>query len=189
MIIVHYAHRLPANYDIGLIRARAKERGPLWDATPELYFKGFLLRENGRYGAIANNYSSLYLWRQDEAFRDFLVGGRYKTVTDSFGRAEIETSFALDARKGNGRDARFAYIEELTIPLDAELTGVFATEVERNREIADRAGTVAAAVGVDARNWKLTRILVSEQEPNGSEAGTSYEVLHLARPLLDTLPC
>src|SRR5689334_4976620 len=111
MIIAHYGHRLPANYDIGLIRARAKERGPLWDATPELYFKGFLLRESGRHGAIANSYSSLYLWRQDEAFRDFLVDGRYKTVTDSFGRAEIETRFALDARKGNGDDARFAYIE------------------------------------------------------------------------------
>jgi hypothetical protein len=144
MIIAHYGHRLPANYDTGLIRARAKERGPLWDATPELYFKGFLLRESGRYGAIANNYSSLYLWRQDQAFRDFLTDGRYKTVTDSFGRARIETKFALDARKGKGRDAHFAYTEELKIPLDAELTEVFAGEIERNREIADRAGTVAA---------------------------------------------
>jgi hypothetical protein len=27
MIIAHYSHRLPANYDTGLIRTRAKERG------------------------------------------------------------------------------------------------------------------------------------------------------------------
>jgi hypothetical protein len=65
-IIAHYAHRLPANYDIKLIRARAKERGVLWDAVPELYFKGFLLRESGQHGAVANSYSSLYLWRQDQ---------------------------------------------------------------------------------------------------------------------------
>jgi hypothetical protein len=45
MIITHYAHRLSANHDIDLIRTRARERGPLWDAVPELYFKGFLLRE------------------------------------------------------------------------------------------------------------------------------------------------
>jgi hypothetical protein len=39
MIVAHYEHRLPADYDLGLIRSRAQERGPLWDAKPELYFK------------------------------------------------------------------------------------------------------------------------------------------------------
>src|SRR5271163_1373253 len=117
MIIVHYAHRLPADYDIGLIRARTKERGPVWDAVPELYFKGFLLRETGRFGAAANNFSSLYLWRQDEAFRDWLLRGGYKIVTDQFGRAEIETFLALDARRGVGREARFASREDVDIPL------------------------------------------------------------------------
>lgn len=188
MIIAHYAHRLPVNHDIASIRARAKERGLLWNAVPELYFKGFLLREKERHGAIANNYSSLYLWRQDTAFRDFLVSGRYQVVTDTFGRAEIQTRFALDARKGHGHDARFAFKEELDIPLDADLTAVFANEIERNREVAERSGTVAAAVGVDTQNWKFTRILLSEREPTGREAGTSYEILHLAKPLLETLP-
>jgi hypothetical protein len=188
VIIAHYAHRLPANHDIGLIRTRAKERGLIWDAVPELYFKGFLLREKGRYGSIANNYSSLYLWRQDEAFRDFLLSGRYQVVTDTFGRAEIQTRFALDARKGHALDARFATKEELEIPLDADLTAVFASEIERTREVAERPGTVAAAVGVDTQNWTFTRILLSEHEPTGHEAGTSYEILHLAKPLLETLP-
>jgi len=50
MIIAHYAHRLPADYDIGIIRNRAKSRGHLFDAVPELHFKGFLLRERGRFG-------------------------------------------------------------------------------------------------------------------------------------------
>jgi hypothetical protein len=51
MIIAHYGHRLPADYDIGIIRSRAHARGQLWDAVPELYFKAFLLRERGRFGA------------------------------------------------------------------------------------------------------------------------------------------
>src|SRR3981081_1002137 len=99
MIICHYGHRLPDNYDLGLIKALTEERGPIWDTRPELYFKAFLLRESGRFGAIANNFSSLYLWRQDDAFRDWLVSGGYRIVTDLFGRAEIETRFALDARR------------------------------------------------------------------------------------------
>jgi hypothetical protein len=188
MIIAHYAHRLPADYDIGIIRDRAKRRGPLWDAVPGLHFKGFLLRERGRLGAIANEYSSLYLWQQDAAFRDAMVSGRYKTVTDSFGRAAIETRFALDARKGSGREARFAYKEQSDIPPDTDLTAAFAAEIERNREIANGPGVVAAIVGLDPENWAFTRIVVSEREPAKRDGGAAYEVLHLARPLLNDLP-
>jgi hypothetical protein len=47
MVIAHYSHRLSVNYDVALIRTRAKERGLLWDDVPELYFKGFLLRKQG----------------------------------------------------------------------------------------------------------------------------------------------
>ena len=188
MTIAHYIHRLPADYDIGIIRSRAKERGALWNDVPELHFKGFLLREKGRFGAIASSYSSLYLWRTDEAFRNFLVSGRYKVVTDSFGRADIQTRLSLDARRGWANDARFVYKQELSIPIDADLTAAFAAEIARNREAAERSGTVAAIVGVNPQNWTFTRILLSEQGPIGEGDAVAYEVLHLAQPLLNSLP-
>jgi hypothetical protein len=188
MIMAHYENRMPRNYDLGFIRTLTRERAPIWDARPELYFKAFLLREAGRFGAIANSFSSLYLWRQDGAYRDWLVSGGYKIVTDPFGRAEIETRFALDARKGPGHEARFVTTEHLGIPIDADLTAAFAREIERNREVAARSDTVAAAIGVDTRNWKFTRILLSTREPDRHENAVAYQVLHLAQPLLDTLP-
>jgi hypothetical protein len=188
MIIAHYANRLPEGYDCERIRALTKERGPIWDARPELYFKAFLLRETGRFGAIANSFSSLYLWRQDTAYRDWLVSGGYKIVTDLYGRGEIETRIALDARKGPGEEARFVTTEDLDIPLDADLTAAFEGEIERNREIAAQSGTAAAAVGVDTWSWKFTRILISTDEPKGKDIGVAYQLLHLAQPLLDTLP-
>lgn len=188
MTIAHYIHRLPADYDIGIIRSRAKERGALWNDVPELHFKGFLLRERGRFGAIASSYSSLYLWRTDAAFRDFMVSGRYKVVTDSFGRADIQTRFSLDARRGRADEARFVYKQDLSIPIDADLTAAIAAEIARNRAVAERAGTVAAVVGVDPQNWTFTRILLSEQEPTGDGDAVAYEVLHLARPLFESLP-
>jgi len=188
MIIAHYAHRLPADYDIQIIRSRAAARGHLFDAIPELYFKAFLLRERGRFGAIANEYSSLYLWRADQGFRDFLVDGRTRSVTDSFGRPQIETRFALDALMGDGKEARFLFKQERDIPLDADLTSAFAEEIARNREAVREAGVVAAAVGVDAQRWKFSRVQVLEREPSGSEQGTAYQVLYLARPLLRELP-
>jgi hypothetical protein len=188
MIIAHYGHRLPADYDIGIIRSRAKARGHLFDAIPKLYFKAFLLRERGRFGAITSEYSSLYLWGEDEGFRNFLVDGRYKSVTDSFGRAQIETRVVLDAHRGSGAQARFAYKQERDIPPDADLTSAFAAEIERNRDAARWPGAVAAAVGVDVERWKFTRVLLSENEPGGQEEGAAYQVLYLAQPLLGELP-
>jgi hypothetical protein len=188
MITAHYAHRLPADYDVSIIRERARQRGPLWDAVPELCFKAFLLRERGRFGAAASNYSSLYLWRQDGAFRDFLVSGRYKVVTDSFGRAEIQTAFALDARRGKAQHARFVCKEEVPIPIDADLATALGAEIERNRAVAERAGSVAAIVGIDPSSWRLIRIVLTDDEPDPDMVGVTYEALYLARPLLDTLP-
>jgi hypothetical protein len=188
MIIAHYGHRLPADYDMPGIRARAAKLGPQWNNVPELYFKGFLLREQGRHGAAANNYSSLYLWRLDEAFRGFLTGDQFRSVLKSFGRPEIQTRVALDARQGNGRTARFAYKMQTEIPLDLDLNSACAAEIDLNRETASRTGTVAAAVGIDTQSWMFTRLLLSENEPSGNEAGTCYEVLYLAAPLLSSLP-
>jgi hypothetical protein len=188
MMIAHYAHRLPADYDISIIRNRASARGHLFDAIPELYFKGFLLRERGRYGAIQNEYSSLYLWRTDDGFRNFLVDGRMKSVTDSFGRPQIETRFVLNALKGSGEAARFLYKQKRTIAHDTDLTSAFTDEIARNRETAQEAGVVVSAVGVDAQNWKFTRVLLSEREPSGAKGEEAYQVLYLAKPLLGTLP-
>ena len=165
-----------------------KQRGAVWDAAPDLYFKAFLLREAGSFGAIANSFSSVYLWQQDKAFRDWLVRGGYKIVTEPFGRAEIETFFALDAFRGKRDEARFLYREDLDIPLDADLTAAFAREIELARERATQPDVISAAVGLDPRNWKFVRILLSKEEPRGSERGVAYQIVHLSRPLLDTLP-
>ncbi|WP_199855861.1 DUF4865 family protein [Burkholderia metallica] len=187
MLTAYYVHRLPADYDLDIIRDRVRERGRLWDDTPELVFKGFLLREAGRYGATENGYASLYLWRNEQAFAGFVTDGRYRVVTDSFGRAPIDVQVALDARKGSASTARFVLLEAVDIPADADLDATLAQEIARNREAAARQGVVAAAVSVDPLRWRLTRIRVSEQEPDDSGAGTVYQVMHLARPLLDTL--
>jgi hypothetical protein len=188
MIIAHYAHRLPADYDLSIMRKRAASRGHLFDAVPELYFNAFLLRERGRYGAIQNEYSAVYLWRKDEGFRNFLVDGRTKSITDTFGRPQIETRFVLDALKGSGQVARFLYKQQQAIAHDADLTSAFTDEIARNGEAAQEAGVVASAVGVDAKNWTFTRVVLSEREPSGARGEEAYQILYLAKPLLDTLP-
>ncbi|KFG98975.1 hypothetical protein GQ56_0100460 [Burkholderia paludis] len=187
MLTAYYVHRLPADYDLDLIRERARERGRHWDDAPDLLFKGFLLREAGRHGATENSFASLYLWRNEQAFTRFVAEGRYRVVTASFGRAPIDVQVVLDARKGSASTARFARLDAIDIPVDSDLDATLAREIARNREAAAQAGVVAAAVSIDTARWRLSRILLSEHEPEGGAAGTVHQVLYLARPLLDTL--
>lgn len=188
MLLAHYAHRLPADHDIAAIRTRAQKRGPEWDAMPDLHFKAFLLRERGRSGATANNYSSLYLWRTTAAFADFVGSDRFAAVTDSFGRPAIYTAVSLDARRGPGITAHAAMMEDVTLPLDIDIAAVCAAEVDRNRAAAAAPGVVVALVALDPTGWRLRRVVLTEDAPPPTSTGTAYEILYLAQPHLDELP-
>jgi hypothetical protein len=189
LLAAHYLHRLPADYDLNKLRIRARARGALWDAAPELHFKGFLLREAGRYGAVESSYSSLYLWRSDQAFADFLLADRFRNVTNSFGRARIHARVVLDARRGSAQHTRFILEETLDIGRDEDLGQAFLREVERNRAVATRPGVAACVTAVDAASWRFWRyLLVESAEVKPGTSAIAYEVLHLARPLLHLLP-
>ena len=188
MILSHYLHRLPADYDIGIIRDRARRIAAEWDAVPALHFKAFLLREKGQHGASANAYSSLYLWKREEALRDFLTTGRFRVVTNSFGRPAIDVRIPLDARRGPAHDAKIAVIEEISIPLDADPTEFAIEEEGHNRALAKRPEIVAAVTAVDMGNWRILRAVLADSPTAALPGGTAYQVLHLARPRFDELP-
>jgi len=188
LIVAHYIHRLPADYDVAAIRRRARERGSIWDAASDLYFKAFLLRETNQFGATASSFSSLYLWQRGEAFRDWLVRGGYRIVTESFGRAEIETFFALGAFNGTAHQPRFLYRRDVGIAPDEELTTALAREIEQARERSMQPDAVSSVISLDPHSWKFIRVVLSEQEPAGSEDGVAYQIAHLSRPLLGSLP-
>lgn len=186
MLLVNYSHRLPSGHDMAMIRSRAADRGQLWNDRPNLYFKAFLMREAGKNGGIANSYSSLYLWDSSDAFSKFLTGGSYKVVTDSFGRAAIHTNTVLGAKKGSALLASVAFIEDVDISPDTDLTDKFADEINRNDEISSDPKVAVSVIAVDVINWRFTRVVLCEEEYSCS--GMQFEILHFARPLLDTLP-
>jgi hypothetical protein len=108
-------------------------------------------------------------------------------VVRSFGRPEVYTQLALDARRGTAASPRFAYRQEILIPVDADLHVAYEHEIARSRDLAAQPGTVVSAVGVDVRDWKFTRVPCSEKELPESDVGTRYEVLYFARPEFDAL--
>mgnify|MGYP005989006809 CR=1 FL=1 len=170
-------------------RELALARGPLWDDAPHLYFKAFLLREAGKHGATENGYSSMYLWEHEDWFAEFLSSDRFQLVIDLYGRPDIPTWVALDARRGADVNPRFAYIEDLDIAPDRDARRVLASEVADNGARSQQDGTSAAVVAVDTRNWRVRRIVLSSRAPGDERSrGVCHQIFYLAQPLLRELP-
>ena len=188
MFSMQYSHRLPSDYDMTVIRERAARRGPQWDDTQGLAFKGFVATEKGRFGATANLYASVYLWVDPGATAKFLMDERFQAVIDSFGRPTIESWLPLDARRGKAIRALSLYRETSPLAADADRRAFLAAEQEQNREIAARDDTVAVVAALDLQGWQRVRFTLSSSEVDPTRSGTAYEVLYLATPELERLP-
>jgi hypothetical protein len=182
MFAMQYSHRLPADYDLGIIRQRVAQRGPLWDDTQGLIFKLFALQQRNQHGAAGNVYASIYLWSDSDAAVRFLTDDRFKAVIDSFGRPQIETWLPMDARNGSASRALTVYRDERQIDASADHAALCAEETERNRGIAARADTVAVWAALDLATWRVIRFTISSEQPDAARGGVVYEVLHAAQP-------
>lgn len=187
MFAMQYSHRLPADYDLQIIRQRVAERGPLWDDTQGLVCKVFALQQRNRHGATGNLYASVYLWSDSGAAVRFLMDERFQAVVDAFGRPQIETWLPLDARRGHATQALSLYRDERVLKAAEDRAALQAQEIEVNREIAARADTVAVWAALDLSAWRLIRFTLSSAPADPARGGEVYDVMHLARPELDQL--
>jgi hypothetical protein len=182
MFAMQYSHRLPADYDLDIIRRRVAQRGPLWNDTQGLIFKLFSLQQRDQHGATGNVYASIYLWFDSDAAVRFLMDDRFQAVTDSFGRPQIETWLPLDARNGSARQALSIYRDERPIDAEVDRAALYVDETELNRSIAARADTVAVWAALDLANWRLIRFTISSAPPDATRGGSVYDVMHMAQP-------
>ncbi|WP_027211364.1 DUF4865 family protein [Burkholderia sp. WSM2232] len=188
MLIKQYEHRLPSDYDMERIRERGRTRGLVWNDAHGLAFKAFALRERGKYGAHHNAYTSIYLWLREDAAAQFVTGPRFEPVIESFGRPPIQTWLPVDARAGHSGPALSIYREDVVVPEGASLGELRKTETKLNAEVAAHEDTVAAIVGLDVLNWRITRFTLSSAPLRTVERGVGYEIAYLAAPGLALLP-
>lgn len=182
MFAKQYSHRLPADYDMGVIRRRAAQLGPQWDHTEGLLFKAFVAQERGQEAGVGNLYSSVYLWSDPLQAADFLLGERFDRVLDSFGRPHIESWLPLDVQRGPAHGALSLYREEWALAPGADRAAILAQEKARNQRLADSHDTFAVLLALDVQAWRLVRITLSSKALEAGHPGTGYQVFYLARP-------
>lgn len=181
MLVQHYAHRLPADYPMETVRARAAARASLWDARPGLGFKAFAIGERGQRGARANAYASFYVWLDLAPAAAFFTGDGFANVVQQFGRPRVETMLPLAVRAGDPDNARVLTRSDAVLGPDEGLRGLREAEAARADLAAASPGVAAVVVALDPAAWRLVRLVLAQDaiEARGSAA---YEIVHLSRP-------
>jgi hypothetical protein len=187
---MNYRITLPTDYDMGIIRKRVAEKGHLLDGCPGLGLKAYLVRERGTDGSPVNEYAPFYLWNTVEGMNDFLWGPGFRALAADFGRPAVEhwTGLAFAHGPGAGSDPQAASRRAWSVDPAADPAAVIADEVTALAELAAAPGVHSAALAVDTRRWELVRFTLWQDEAPAEPGTDRYQVLHLSRPELDSLP-
>lgn len=184
MIAMQYSFVLPADYDMGIIHRRIRDKGPLLDGFPRLRFKAYLSarkRDDG-FDSAENLYAPFYLWDEAEGLNAFVTGPGFATVARDFGWPAVRTWMVWHAdHLGNLAEARFARREIETIPPYGDLAAIREVAAGQARA-AVRDGALAAVTGFNPADWTIVRFqLLREVLPSVSSA-QDYAVGHVSLP-------
>jgi hypothetical protein len=186
---MQYEIALPADYDMGVIRRRVAEKGPLTDDFPGLELKAYLVRDRGVEGAVANQYAPFYVWADAAGMNRFLWGPGFHALCASFGRPRVQHWLGVAHLPGPAAAFAPASATRRLVPLDPDDdAGSRVTRAQEELEVQSRLpGVHQAALLVDPRGWELA-YFTPWQGAAPESAGTRYRALHLSRPRTGGLP-
>lgn len=155
MLAMHYKIPLSGPEAIATVRARAAERGPMFDGMEGLAHKLFLL------DPVDPCYATFYLWREPDAALNFLEGKFFAALSQTFGRPQVvllltrstDLPFAagdavvLGSRQGEPKDSERVRAVD---PKSGEILTLGSGPHGRRFEVMYHARGVAAAEGRDA---------------------------------------
>jgi hypothetical protein len=183
MHAMQYELTLPADYDMGVVRARVARVGHLLDDWAGLGFKTYLMRERGVHGSPVNQYAPFYLWNTMEGMNSFLWGGAFQRLSDDFGRPTVQqwTGLAYEEGGAASSPARWAVRRREPVPDGVVLSEVMEDPVAEVRRLAREDGAVLAAAAVDSRRWEIVHFSLWDHDTPTAD-GDVFEVLHLSAP-------
>jgi hypothetical protein len=182
MLAMQYSFVLPADYDMGVIDRRIRDKGPMLDHFPLLGFKAYLSAEK-RQGSAENLYAPFYLWDHPDGASNFLTGPGFATLTRDFGWPEVATWIVWHAERGSDLSAaRFASREVERIAPHSDLTILRRSAVEKAQASAG-SNSIADVVGFDPTEWALLRFRLWRELPTAVPGDAQlYKVGHLSLP-------
>jgi Domain of unknown function (DUF4865) len=190
MLAMQYQITLPADYDMGIIRARVARAGSGLDGYQGLGLKAYLIRESGVDASPVNQYAPFYLWADSAGAASFLwAGDGFHRIVSDFGRPVVQTWVGGGSLPGAATAAEPLFAERVVAPIEADADPAFAGE-----RLQARIATIAAdpvvhsvAYGIDPRTWQSVVFTLFVTHPE-AWTGELYQVLHLSAPEQPALP-
>lgn len=183
MISMQYVVTLPTDYDMEIIRNRVAKNGRLTDSFPGLNFKAYLMAEKGKNGANENRYAPFYLWNSHEGMNEFIMGGYFSNIPNSFGWQKICHWTPVNYGHTEVTDAPlFAVLENIPITPFADLKEVREIQTQWFDKCIATCGVHTCLVGLDPYNWTLVRMVLTIDAPVIEDTTDCYEVLHMSFP-------
>jgi hypothetical protein len=186
MISMQYSFTLPADYDMGIIRKRVADKGPMLDDYDGLRFKAYLVadRADPALGSAENLYAPFYLWPEAEQMQRFLDSPVFPGVANAFGWPSIKVWPVWNAHlSAEARQARFATREIAPIAPFTAIAELKKAEHEAlRRDVAQ--GAVAAVSAFEPTGWTSLRFRLWRDRPALAAAPNRqfYAVGHVSQP-------
>jgi heme-degrading monooxygenase HmoA len=170
---MQYETPLPDDYAMEEIRERALNKAPLFDQLPGLEFKLYAVNTLG--DSSVNEYSSIYLWNDLVAYRDFLSGQLFDNYAKAFARPSVRSSVIheISGEREALRDCRYLLRQIVPFPRDAHL-GEFLDRWTRRQINSD---TLYHMVGFDPFQWHLIDITVWNTKPELRDSSHRYALI------------
>lgn len=177
MIGMQYVIRLPGDYDMDIIRKRVTENGSKTDGFPGLKYKCYLICEKG-IDCFEQLYAPLYLWDQEESMNQFLFGGYYDQIINSFGWQHVNIGIPLFV-EFNEEFLSSRYVLETTGSISPELS--LSKIPEKIRLLAEAKKKITGQICIyNPDKWRYSVFSFMKECPQIAEGSRIYEILHIS---------
>lgn len=173
MIAMQYKINLPDSYDMNIIRHRVSSNGEKTDGFPDLIFKAYLIAEKDDRLESSNEYSPLYLWKDNEGMNQFIFNGFYDNILKTFGwqKINIGVPLLLDMYE-NFSKSRFA------LEIEKEILEMPTMErMSFSQKFEECTGKILI---YNPDKWKYAEYYFFETLPEKELPFKIYKILHLS---------
>lgn len=155
MITMQYNVTLPTDYDMNIIRKRVQDSGSKTDGFQDLKMKAYLIAEKGKYSNFENQYAPFYLWDKAEGMNQFLLGGPFNNIINSFGRPKVNNWFVLCECVKKIPEPQYAAIQIAYVPTVQNVSLLLEKEKQNFIERIADLSTTAYIISYNPLKWEI----------------------------------
>lgn len=161
MIAMQYKINLPADYDMEIIRKRVRDSGEKTDGFTGLEMKAYLIAEKAKYNNTENQYAPFYLWSKTEGMNQFLLGGPFNNILNSFGWPVVQNWMVLHRHVVKTGERQYALVKTAPIPEFSDFASLCGSEAENFNAWTADASTTAYITAYNPMTWEICRYHMS----------------------------